>query len=126
MTTYPVALGHALFAGLWEAGFALEVARKAESRADTTYVAGWLFRAVLLFAHALHGRAGRCLINERARSPPPGACPQHRPASPLGLTASWPTSVTDPTSYRQPSILLRRCSTMSAPSAIRPCRRSPQ
>ena len=59
MATYPVALGHALVAGLWEAGFALDIARKAASRADTTYVAGCLFRAVLLCAHALHGRAGR-------------------------------------------------------------------
>lgn len=33
--------------------------------ASTGYVAGCLFRAVLLYAHALHGRAGRWLINEK-------------------------------------------------------------
>ena len=83
MATYPVALGHALVAGLWEAGFALDIARKAVSRADTTYVAGCLFRAVLLCAHALHGRAGRWLINEKGAIASAGRLP----AAPPGFTA---------------------------------------
>ncbi len=83
MATYPVALGHALVTGLWEAGFALDIARKAVSRADTTYVAGCLFRAVLLCAHALHGRAGRWLINEKGAIASAGRLP----ASPPGFTA---------------------------------------
>ena len=62
---YPARLAHALVAGLWEASFLLDVARKAVSRGDTTYVAGCLFRVVGLCAHALHGRAGRWLINEK-------------------------------------------------------------
>ena len=65
MATYPVTLGRALVAGLWEAGFTLDIARKAVSRADTAYVAGCVFRVVLLCAHALHGWAGRWLVNEK-------------------------------------------------------------
>lgn len=61
---YPPRLADAL-AGLWEATFLLDIARKAVSRADTAYVAGCLFRIVGLCAHALHGRAGRWLINEK-------------------------------------------------------------
>lgn len=62
---YPPAVREALMAGLWEAKFALENARKALTRADTVYVAGCLFRAVLLCAHALHGQAGGWLVNEK-------------------------------------------------------------
>jgi len=40
-------------------------ARKAVSRSDTAYVAGCLFRLVGVCAHALHGAAGRWLINEK-------------------------------------------------------------
>jgi hypothetical protein len=65
VAAYPPALGEALVARLWEAGFCLDIARKAVSRGDTTYVAGCLFRAVGLCAHALHGLAGRWLINEK-------------------------------------------------------------
>lgn len=62
---YPPKLTEALVDGLWEAHFLVANARKAESRADTTYVAGCLFRVVGLCAHALHGRAGRWAINEK-------------------------------------------------------------
>jgi hypothetical protein len=62
---YPPKLAEALVDGLWEAHFLVANARKAESRADTTYVAGCLFRVVGLCAHALHGRAGRWAINEK-------------------------------------------------------------
>jgi len=62
---YPSRLGEALVAGLWEASFLIRIARKAVSRGDTTYVAGCLFRAVGMCAHALHGHAGRWLINEK-------------------------------------------------------------
>jgi predicted nucleotidyltransferase len=62
---YPPALGDALINGLWEASFAVELARKAASRSDTAYVAGCLFRALELCAHALYGRDGRWLINEK-------------------------------------------------------------
>jgi hypothetical protein len=65
---YPPALGTALVARLWEASFLLEVARKALPQADAAYVAGCLFRIVVLCAHALHGRAGQWLINEMALS----------------------------------------------------------
>jgi hypothetical protein len=62
---YPPRLRDALTQGLWEASFLLDIARKAVSRRDTAYVAGCLFRVVLLCAHALHARAGRWLINEK-------------------------------------------------------------
>jgi hypothetical protein len=62
---YPPALAAALVEGLWEADFCLANARKAVSRCDAAYVAGCLFRAVLLCAHALHGTAGRWLVNEK-------------------------------------------------------------
>jgi hypothetical protein len=62
---YPKRLADALAEGLWEASFLLDIARKAVTRRDTTYIAGCLFRVVNLCAHALHGRAGRWLINEK-------------------------------------------------------------
>lgn len=62
---YPPLLAEALVAGLWEASFAVDNARKAVARGDTVYVAGCLFRALALCAHALHGHAGRWLVNEK-------------------------------------------------------------
>lgn len=63
---YPPALSESVVvSSLWEADFSIGIARKAVSRADATYVAGCLFRAVLLCAHALHARSGRWLINEK-------------------------------------------------------------
>lgn len=76
---YPAALGAALVAGLDEASFLLSVLAKAAARGDTGYVAGCLFRVVLLCAHALHGHAGRWLTNEKgaivATGKLPGAPP---------------------------------------------------
>ncbi len=63
--SYPPRLTEALVDGLWEASFLVGVARKAVSRNDATYVAGCLFRAFTLCAHALHGDAGRWLVNEK-------------------------------------------------------------
>lgn len=65
MVTYPRALSDALVEGLWEARFLLDLARKGVPRADSAYVAGCLFRVVGVCAHALHGRAGQWLINEK-------------------------------------------------------------
>ena len=62
---YPPMLADALVAGLWEADFLLAGARKAVGREDAVYIAGCLFRIVGLCAHALHGRAGRWVINEK-------------------------------------------------------------
>jgi hypothetical protein len=62
---YPQALADALVGGLWEADFLVANARKAVTRADTTFVAGCLFRIVALCAHALHGRAGRWVTHEK-------------------------------------------------------------
>jgi hypothetical protein len=62
---YPPALAERLVAGLWEADFLVGIARKAVSRSDAAYVAGCLFRLAGVCAHALHGAAGRWLINEK-------------------------------------------------------------
>jgi hypothetical protein len=62
---YPPALAQALVGGLWEGDFLVSVARKAVARGDSAYVAGCLFRLVGVCAHALHGAAGRWLINEK-------------------------------------------------------------
>ena len=63
--TYPPKLADALVERLWEADFLLGGLRKATERADSVWVAGGLFRVVMLCVHALHGRAGRWLINEK-------------------------------------------------------------
>jgi hypothetical protein len=65
MRVFPPALADALVNGLWEADFLVAVARKAVSRGDSAYIAGCLFRLVGVCAHALHGAAGRWLINEK-------------------------------------------------------------
>jgi Nucleotidyltransferase domain len=75
VSSYPPALGEALVAGLWEAGFCLDIAAKAVPRSDTAYIAGCLFRSVELCAHALHGRAGRWLINEKGAAAAAGQLP---------------------------------------------------
>lgn len=62
---YPLRLSEALVAGLDEAYFLVGRARKAIGRGDIAYVAGCLFRVVGVCVHALHGRAGRWLINEK-------------------------------------------------------------
>jgi hypothetical protein len=82
MRVYPPALRDALVAGLWEADFLIGVARKAVTRGDAAYVAGCLFRLAGVCAHALHGAAGRWLINEKgaiaAAAALPGAPPRFR------------------------------------------------
>jgi hypothetical protein len=76
MVGYPPRLSEAVVtAGLWEAGFTIGIARKAVARADTVYVAGCLFRAVELCAHALHAHAGRWLINEKGAVASAGRLP---------------------------------------------------
>jgi predicted nucleotidyltransferase len=63
---YPPALTDALVGrGLWEAAFTIGMARKAVPGGDAGYTAGCLFRVVGLCCHALHGRAGRWVVNEK-------------------------------------------------------------
>jgi hypothetical protein len=76
VATYPAALGDAFIARLWEAGFILDGLPKVASRGDTVYVAGCLFRVIELCAYALHGRAGRWLINEKGAVASAGRLPQ--------------------------------------------------
>lgn len=72
---YPAALGEALRAGLWEAGFLVGIAAKAVTRGDTAYIAGCLFRALELCAHALHGHARRWVVNEKGAVAAAGRLP---------------------------------------------------
>ncbi|MEU9830847.1 nucleotidyltransferase domain-containing protein [Streptosporangium sp. NPDC048047] len=72
---YPPALGDALADGMWEADFCVELARYGVSGADPAYAAGCLFRAVGVACHALHGHAGRWLINEKGMVASAGRLP---------------------------------------------------
>ncbi|SCF16154.1 hypothetical protein [Micromonospora mirobrigensis] len=72
---YPPALGEALRGGGWEAGFLVDNAAKAASAGDSGYVAGCLFRAVGVLVQALHGRAGRWLVNEKGMIASAGRLP---------------------------------------------------
>lgn len=63
--TYPPALAAAVIDRLWEADFLIGGLVKSARRADAVWVAGCLFRVVMLCAHALHARAGKWLINEK-------------------------------------------------------------
>jgi hypothetical protein len=74
-SAYPPALSAALADGLWEARFSVDIARKGAARGDAAYVSGCLFRAVMLCAHALHGRAGRWLVNEKGAVAAAGRLP---------------------------------------------------
>jgi hypothetical protein len=77
--TYPPALTDGLVERLWEADFLLAGLRKSVRREDCTWVAGCLFRVVLLCAHALHGSAGRWLINEKGAVNSAGQLPNSPP-----------------------------------------------
>ena len=65
MSHYPPALAQAQQRGLWEADFCVRIARKAVGRTDAAYIAGCLFRAVVVCVHALHGAAGVWVTNEK-------------------------------------------------------------
>jgi len=73
---YPPLLRDALVAGLWEASFDIDIARKAVTRGDTAYVAGCLFRVVEVCAQALHGHARHWLINEKDAVASAGRLPE--------------------------------------------------
>ncbi len=76
VAAYPLALSEAVVtSSLWEAGFCVDIARKAVSRGDTTYVAGCLFRTVVLCSHALHAWSGRWLVNEKGAVTAAGRLP---------------------------------------------------
>jgi hypothetical protein len=68
---YPALLGEALVRGAWEAEFLIENAGKG----DATYLAGCLFRAVGVLVQAMHGKAGRWLLNEKGMVESAGRLP---------------------------------------------------
>ena len=65
LRAYPAALGATIISRLDEARFLLGISTKPARRADTTFVAGCLFRVVTLCAYAVHAQAGRWVINEK-------------------------------------------------------------
>jgi hypothetical protein len=87
---YPAALADALVAGLWEADFLIGGARKGVPRRDTVWIAGCLFQALSLCAHALHGAAGQWAVNEKglvaAAAVLPGAPERFRERAEAALT----------------------------------------
>ncbi|GGO63418.1 nucleotidyltransferase domain-containing protein [Nonomuraea cavernae] len=75
MRAYPAALGEALVRGLWEAHFSVRLASYGASGRDPVYAAGCLFRAVGVACQALHGHAGRWLVNEKGMVASAGRLP---------------------------------------------------
>ncbi|WP_437809626.1 nucleotidyltransferase domain-containing protein [Sorangium sp. So ce1078] len=66
VTPYPPALRRALLDRfLWEAGFAIDTAKKAAGRGDVMYVSGCLFRAAACLVQALFALNERYLSNEK-------------------------------------------------------------
>ncbi len=63
--SYPPPLKTALIAGLWEAGFSLDNARKPAARGDVVQVVGCLYRAVAVMVQALFALDERYCINEK-------------------------------------------------------------
>lgn len=80
---YPDALAATLLARLPEAGFTLLVARKAIHRGDVAFIAGCLFRALGVCAHALHAHARRWVVHEKGLIAAAGALP----GAPTGFAA---------------------------------------
>ncbi len=62
---YPAALTEAFVEGLAEADFLLGGMSKPASRGDIAFVAGTLYRVLGLSAHAVCGRAGRWVTNDK-------------------------------------------------------------
>ena len=64
---YPPALKSALIRNkLWEAGFALDTARKPARRGDVFYVTGCAFRCVACLVQVLFALNERYFVNEKA------------------------------------------------------------
>lgn len=72
---YPEPLSAALLVRLPEAAFTVAIARKTIHRGDVTYVAGCLFRAIGVCAHALHAHARRWVVNEKGLVAAAGVLP---------------------------------------------------
>jgi hypothetical protein len=62
---YPTQLADALVHELASAEFNIAIARKGLPKADTVYVSGCLFEALVISAHAIHAAAGQWVTNEK-------------------------------------------------------------
>ncbi|SDJ46207.1 nucleotidyltransferase domain-containing protein [Nonomuraea jiangxiensis] len=78
-TAYPPALRTALIRGLWEAGFALQIAGYGATGHDPAYAAGCLFRALGVVCQALHAIDGAWLVNEKGMIAAAGRLPSAPP-----------------------------------------------
>jgi predicted nucleotidyltransferase len=66
ITPYPPLLKHALIRSyLWQADFALSVARKATGRNDVFYVSGCLFQCIACLVQVLYACNERFFVNEK-------------------------------------------------------------
>lgn len=92
---YPAALSASLVAGLWEATFSTTIARKAVDQLDVAYVAGCLFRAAGVTAHALHGHGHQWLLNEKGAIKSAGRMPAAPDDFELRVAAAFGALVPD-------------------------------
>jgi hypothetical protein len=126
--TYPAGLADALVEGLWEADFLLAGMRKSAHREDCAWLAGCLFRVVLLCAHALHGRAGRWLINEKGAVTAAGQLPisppqfSDRAKRLLGHVGTTMDELTDTLDQADELVTDTRSACRVAPKSTRTCR----
>lgn len=90
---YPPLLRDALVAGLWEASFSIEIARKAVTRGirhtSRGASSGWLRCALLRCTGTPHTGSS----TRKVPLPRLADCRRHPPASPSGPRALWPISV---------------------------------
>ena len=97
---YPPLLKQALIAGLWEAQFSLDNARKPAARGDVVQVVGYLYRAVAVMVQALFALNERYCINEKGASAQVETFPLHLPqfqariAALLGAPGTTPDALT--------------------------------
>lgn len=99
-TPYPPPLKSALIAGLWEAGFSLDNARKPAARGDVVQVVGCLYRVVAVMVQALFALNERYCINEKGAAREVETFPRHpadfhaRVAASLGAPGRDPATLT--------------------------------
>jgi predicted nucleotidyltransferase len=87
MRVMPGALGDALAARIWEASFTVENALKGATRGDVVYVLQCLSHALLIAAHAIHGRDRAWSTNEKGLIAAAGRLP-HAPEEFVGRAHS--------------------------------------
>jgi hypothetical protein len=106
--SYPPPLKSALIAGLWEAGFSLDNARKPATRGDVVQVVGCLYRAVAVMVQTLFALNQRYCINEKGATKEVERFHLH----PVGFHERVSTSLAAP--GREPSALTQTVADLEA------------